>query len=367
MDNLNPNWEEYFTGCLVGLAVGDALGSATEGKGRQEIAEQFSGPLTDYQPRESLTLVAGHDEYEMPGLPAGSTTEDTFLALLHARSLINTGGKVEPLDFGPYFVEALNSKIEPFMGFTTRVSLLRARETGDFQAGLAEEHSAGNGVAVRIAPVGLMHVYGQYNRESFLADCERAARLTHNNPVAIAGGVAVATAVRLLCRHEIIPEDLMAAALDMLQPGYLGLPMAGNPMRQKLIVAQDYIEERQTLVDNVEANDLDVDFFRIDLNNLERCGTSGYAPETVAAAFYAFAARKDSFEEAVTLAINAGGDSDAIASITGALSGAYLGLSAIPERWRNGLLNYQEVLQVAKDLHKTVRSRELTDYAGLGI
>ncbi len=365
-DDLNPYREDSFVGCLVGLAIGDALGSPTEFKSRNEIAEQY-GVVRDYLPRESSTLVAGHEEIEWTARPAGATTEDTHFALLHADSIVQTGGKVEPLDFGPYFVQVLDSPLVDFLGATTYESLQRSRVTGDYQSGINAERAAGNGVAIRIAPLGLLHSYGRFDHDRFLDDCERAARLTHSNPVAIAAGVAVATAVRLVCRHDILPEDLMAAALDMLPPGYLGLPMAGNPLRQKLLAAQDYIEERQTLVDNVEAGNLSVDFFRIDLNNMERCGTSGYAPETVAAAFYAFAARKDSFEEAVTLAVNAGGDSDSIAAITGALAGAYHGLDAIPERWRSGLLDYQRVATAARALHKTARSRELTDYVGAGI
>ncbi len=365
-DNLNPQLEDNFLGSLVGLAIGDALGSPVEFKSRQEIAETY-GRVLDYLPREDFTLVAGHEEMEWPGQPAGATTEDTYLTLLLAESLIHTGGKVEPLDFGPRLVAALDSPMLEFMGATTRQALLKARDTGDYQAGLDHERAAGNGVAIRITPLGLLHSYGRFDRLRFLDDCEKVARLTHNHPIAVAAGVAVATAVRLLGRREIMPEDLMAAVLDMLPPGYLGLPLAGNPLRQKLLAAQDYLEERQTLVDNVEAGDLSVDFFRIDLNNMERCGTSGYAPETVAAAFYAFTARKDSFEEAMWLAVNAGGDSDSVASITGALAGAYHGLAAIPERWISGLLDYQRVSDLARALHKTARSRELTDYVDLGI
>lgn len=365
-DELNPNLADKFLGCLVGLAVGDALGSALEFKRRQEIADEY-GVVRDYLPRETFGLVAGHEEVEFQGLPAGATTEDTHLALLHTASIVRTGGKVEPLDFGPYFLQVLDGPLCDLLGATTAASLRLARETNDFQAGLGGERAAGNGVAVRIAPVGLLHCYGRFDTQRFVSDCEKAARLTHNNPIAIGAGVAVATGVRLFCRREIIPEDLMAAALDMLPPGYLGLPLAGNPLRQKLLAAQDYIEERQTLVDNVEASGLAVDFFRIDLNNMERCGTTGYAPDSIAAAFYAATARKDSFEEALLLAVNAGGDADTIAAITGALAGAYHGLSGIPERWRNGLLNYELVIQAARALHKTARSKELTDYVSAGI
>lgn len=352
-----PEWEDRFVGCLVGLAIGDALGSPLEYKSRQEIREEFGQPVRDYLPRDSMILVAGHEEYAVDSLAAGSSTEDTQMALRHAESIIATGGKVDPADFGPRLVELLDTPLAAHMGRTTFDSLRQARASGDYQAGLAGERAAGNGVAMRIAPIGLLHVLGKFNRALFQADCEKAARLTHNHPVAIGAGVALAEAVRVLCRHEILPEDLMAAALDVLQPGYLGLPLVNNPLRQKLLFAQDYIEERQTLVDNVEATDLPVDFFRIDLNNLERCGTTGYAPESLAAAFYAFAARKDSFEEALLVAVNAGGDTDTIGAMTGALAGAYHGLAAIPARWREGLSGYSAIVETAHALYRVTAAR----------
>ena len=367
-DALNPRLEDRFLGCLVGLAVGDALGSAVEFKSRAEIAESFGGLLKDYQLRDGLVLVAGHEESFGPSMAAGATTEDTRLALLQAESIVRTSGRVEPLDFGPFFLSVLDSPLADFLGVTTRASLNRARTTGNYQDGGTSERSAGNGVAVRIAAVGLLHSYGRFDRERFWHDCQRSAWLTHKNPIAVGAGIAVAQAVRLMARHEIIPEDLMAAALDILPPGpQLSLPMAGNPLHQKLLAAQDFIEERQTLVDNVEAGDESVDFFRIDLNNMERAGLTGYAPESLAAAFYAVVARKESFEEALLLAVNAGGDTDTIAAITGAIAGAYHGLAGIPARWCRGLLDYDQIVATARALHRTARSRELTDYVNTGI
>jgi ADP-ribosyl-[dinitrogen reductase] hydrolase len=352
-----PEWEDRFVGCLVGLAVGDALGSPLEFKSRQEIVEDYGGPVRDYLAREGTVLVAGHDEIDAESLAPGTPTEDTRLALRQAESLVATGGLVDPADFGPRFITLLDTPWAAHMGRTTRASLIEARATGQYQSGLGGERAAGNGVAMRIAPVGLLHVCGAFSRELFLADCEKAARLTHNNPVAIGAGVALAEAVRVLCRHEIMPEDLMAAALDTLQPGYLGLPLVGNPLRQKLLFAQDYIEERQTLVDNAESNDLPIDFFRIDLNNMERCGTTGYAPYSLAAAFYAFAARKTSFEEAVLVAINAGGDTDTIGAMTGALAGAYHGLAGIPAHWQANLGGFSDLVETARALYRVASAR----------
>ena len=352
------NLEDKFLGCLVGLAIGDALGSPLEFKSRAEIENEYKTPVRDYLPRSEPELVAGHEEVQLPTRPAGATTEDTQLSLLLAESLIAKKGQLDPAHFGPLLTTVLDTALVEFLGATSYEALQSAKTTGEYSAGGEGERSAGNGVATRIAAIGLLHAYGPFEREKFWDDCKKVAWLTHRNPVAVGAGIGVAQAIRLMARGEIMPEDLMAAALDILPPGpALQLPMSGNPLHQKLLAAQDFIEERQTLVDNVDSGDLSVDFFRIDLNNLERCGLTSYAPQTLAAAFYAFAARKDSFEEAVTLAINAGGDTDGIGSITGAIAGAYHGLSGIPEHWCKGLLNYQRVIMVARQLHEVVQKQ----------
>jgi len=90
---------------------------------------------------------------------------------------------------------------------------------------------------------------------------------------------------------------------------------------------------------------------------MERCGTTGYAPHSLAAAFYAFAAHKNSFEEAVLVAINAGGDTDTIGAMTGALAGAYHGLAAIPNRWRANLQGYNDIVETARALYRVASTR----------
>lgn len=57
------------------------------------------------------------------------------------------------------------------------------------------------------------------------------------------------------------------------------------------------------------------------------------AVESVPAAFCAFLRYQDSFSDAIRFAISLGGDTDTIASMTGALAGAHLGHSAIPQDW----------------------------------
>ncbi|MEI7554887.1 ADP-ribosylglycohydrolase family protein [Candidatus Chlorohelix sp.] len=153
-------------------------------------------------------------------------------------------------------------------------------------------------------------------------------------------------AVRLMCLHELLPEDLMSAVIDFLPPGGI----FDNPLRAKLLAAQDYLEERQTLVDNMLAGDLELDLLEIDRRNAKRCGAGANIEEAVAAAFYAVTARKDSFEEAITVAL-AAGNPTLSASICGAIAGAYHGIKGIPAEWLDKLEIRAIIEKTARELH----------------
>ena len=155
----------------------------------------------------------------------------------------------------------------------------------------------------------------------------------------------MAAAVNLLARHEILPEDLMSAALDFLPPDPF------KPLPQRLLAAQDYLEERQTLVDNIEAGDLfEIDLRAVDLRNVARAmGNSSIGGEgVVAAAFYLFAARKTSFDEVWQLVSRIEGSNVAVAVTVLALAGAYHGSQAIPSVWKTTLPDYNSIVERAQ-------------------
>jgi hypothetical protein len=128
-----------------------------------------------------------------------------------------------------------------------------------------------------------------------------------------------------------MPEDLMSLAIDYLPPGL----MDDNPLRARLLVAQDYLEERQTLVDNIEAGDLEIDVLEVDIRNMKRCAAAGEIAGEIAAAFYAVTARKTSFEEAVELTLKSE-SSELTRLVVGAISGGQHGFGAIPVKYFQG-------------------------------
>ncbi|OFW70260.1 MAG: hypothetical protein A2V52_01370 [Actinobacteria bacterium RBG_19FT_COMBO_54_7] len=78
-----------------------------------------------------------------------------------------------------------------------------------------------------------------------------------------------------------------------------------------------------------------------------RLGTGGYVVETVASAFFCFLNTPGDFEASVSQAVAGGLDADTTAAVVGAISGAYNGLDAIPERWRRQVENYGGIIKLA--------------------
>lgn len=207
-----------------------------------------------------------------------------------------------------------------------------------------------------ITPLGLLYIYRNFHKSDFLKVCDERLYLPVGNSVT-STMLAIASGVYLLACQRIMPEDLMSAVLD-----FLLLPDPVDPLRHKLLMTQDYLEERQTLVDNIEAGDLqDIDLWLVDAKNSRRTWAKSFdlitPADIVASAFYVFTARKNSFKEAMDLAFSVEKGSPDLPPLVGALAGAYHGIEAIPDNWKASLSNYATLVDIAKRLNTVARTR----------
>jgi ADP-ribosylglycohydrolase len=302
---------DRFCGCLLGLAVGDALGMPTEGFSAQEIRSQF-GVV-----RDMLPAPQGHFH---SGLVAGQYTDDTQQALLLAESLIESGA-FSPDRFAEQLARwgaswTLDDRLNRGVGFTSRSAV------ENLLAGISWKESGlampTCGSAMRVAPLGLLY-------HCDLSIVSRYAELqslpTHCGPAARAGSIAVAVGVALslkgFCKEMVLR---MAASL------------AGRADRE---FAERLLWTLSLLALPSE-----------DALGLIR--SSPLVSEAVPAAFYCYV--KFPPEEAIIAAANGGGDTDSIASIAGALCGAFSGASWIPERWLSCLEDRERLEGAARDL-----------------
>jgi len=265
---------------LAGLSVGDALGA------------QFFVP--------GVTADA---------LPSGPWpwTDDTEQACCLVATLAEG-------DFDrDGFAELLGRHHDPYRGYGPgAVVLLRAIREGlpwpiAAAAAFDGQGSAGNGAAMRAAPLGAWHADSLAHAA---AQGARAAEVTHAHPEGIAGGVAVAVAASLagaarLGGHRPEPDQLLAAVAQQVRPGHV----------QDGLRAAVKIKNRE-----VAAYELG-------------CGARAMAQDTVPFALWVAARYLDDYPSAVAACLDAGGDVDTTCAIAGGVVAAYTGTAGIPAAW----------------------------------
>lgn len=322
MDPFAPGVKDRFIGCLLGMGIGDALALPSRGLSRDEI-ETLYGRIETYQPLR--------DQEGEVHVPAGQFTDNTELALCLAESLVTSNGFLDPDSAGYRFQQVLSSDYNHLLGATTRRSLERAAETGDYQSGAGGEGTAGAGPAARVAPIALVHALGDFNAEVFVREAMRSSLITHSHPESVNGAIAVAYALRLIVRRELPPEMVIPEVLAFIDE---------DDVARRLRRAGRLVES------GVEPDEA-----------LRQIGTSGYVAEAVAAALYLFTVFPDDFKAAVLTAVNAGGATSSVASIVGALGGAWVGAERLPAELIDGLDGRMYILMAAPTVLKVAQLR----------
>ncbi len=233
-----------YKGCLLGLAVGDALGMPVEGARASSIRSRL-GKVTDFLPAPWRNL------------QAGQWTDDTRMMLCHAHSIADTG-RVDPEDIAARFLAWMEGNDWRGMGNATYCSIKRLQEgVSPLESGETGERAAGNGTAMRIAPIALLYCR---DLETLRVETETASIITHNNPEAVAGSRAVSYAIARAAIDTVEPDELLAGMMEFAGP---------SGVSERLAMARKFLEQG---MDEEEA--------------LIRLGTSGYVVETVASALY---------------------------------------------------------------------------------
>lgn len=291
---------DRYRGTLLGSAVGDALGATVEFMSREEIRERHG--------RHTEIIGGG-----WLGLPAGEVTDDTQMALCIARSIVELG-RFDPDDIAVRFVEWYLSN-PPDIGNTTRLSLrylhqgLPWHEAGERTHQELRPNDASNGSVMRSAPVALL---ARGDPEANAEHSASSSRITHANPLAVQGTVALNAAI--------------AALLDDPGAGAVGAAREATD-HPEVIAAFDELDE-------VDPDSLD---------------SGGYVLATLRASFWALT-QHGSFEESIVAAVNLGQDADTTGAVAGALAGARWGASGIPDRWLDALLARDELTELADEL-----------------
>lgn len=294
---------ERFLGGLFGLAVGDALGAPFEGV-----------------PADHIFFVAGpiHELLAQTPDETFRYTDDTQMMIGVAEALLEDGEmRAETL------ARRFAANYEPDRGYGQGArQLVEAMAAGDNWDALAETifpgGSFGNGAAMRVAPVGLLFAP---NLQKVAEQARASALPTHRHPLGIEGAELLALAVALAAEGPPLDRArFYRALLDHCRY---------EEFRWQLRAARK-LRPHQSLA---------------------FLGNSLPAHRSVVTSIACFTATPTSFEAVMASAISLGDDTDTLAAMAGALSGAHLGLSAIQPRWGEQVENAAYIRALAERLY----------------
>lgn len=300
MQNLTR--QDRFRGVLIGTAVGDALGLPAEGVSRRRIRRLFPGPWRH-------RLIAGR----------GMLSDDTEHTLFISQALLAEPASVEA--FARRFARSLRwwfLSLPAGIGFGTLRSIVRLWL--GFSPAKSGVYTAGNGPAMRAAPIGAMFADESAQR---LAYVEASTRVTHADPRALAGAQVVAN----LCAWSVRTGAAQRPRADEFPEL---LRTSGGHEPQWLAIVGD--------MRRAVAEDWSVQAYADSLG-LQK-GISGFIYHTVPVVCYAWYRHFGDFEATLTAVLDCGGDTDTTGAIAGALAGAVTGEQGIPRTWIQGIVDW---------------------------
>jgi ADP-ribosyl-[dinitrogen reductase] hydrolase len=312
MNQFNPT--NAILGSLLGSAVGDALGLPYEGISHKRVALFLKNGLQH-------RLVFGR----------GMFSDDTEHTMMVAAAFLRHS------DDSKTFQKALGRSLRWwFLALPAGVGLSTAKAIIRLWLGVPASRSgvwsAGNGAAMRSAIIGVIFSHDAAKRREFaLAGC----RLTHIDPRAEESALLVAEAAAL-SSIGAQTNDVISALETLVQSG---------EMKTRFATLKTALTEQRSVGEYASAI------------GCER-GVSGFAPNTVAVALYAWLRHRGEFQCVLTEVIKCGGDTDSVASIAGGITGAETGEAGIPSRWIADICDWPRSVSYLRKLAEALSAQQ---------
>ena len=346
IDETNKLTDKY-RGCIIGGAVGDALGYTVEFMSEQEIHRQFGERgISEYRTVNGRALIS----------------DDTQMTLFTATGLLN---KHPPLPCSnkltPYITEIGNNYKDWYLTQTEKYpintnkrnswlinvpELFFPRAPGNTCMSALEMRinnivasisrpvnaSKGCGGVMRVAPIGLYFDGKSIDINDIDMLAAEAAAITHSHDLGYIPAAGLAHIIHLVTHRGF---KLLNAIVDMI-------------IKMKELFAKSrYID---TFTQLIEKAVLLADSAYSDIDAIHKLGSGWVGEEALAIAIFCALRYQNNFESAIIAAVNHEGDSDSTGAITGNILGAYLGMSAIPDKYLNKLELYDVMTEIADDL-----------------
>jgi ADP-ribosylglycohydrolase len=279
-------------GCLVGGLIGDAMGAPAEGMHYRDVAERF-GELRDFE---------------------GAGTDDSAIRLILIDAILKNDGCVTADQFAESFLRN-KEKYYPLFYIPVKNMLhkVESRLSLPVYAGLGNMQSSSSAMA--ISPMGIINACNP--RQAALETFD-VAGLIHAGDTTFCrdGACAIAAAVAEAMKVDATLDSVLEAAAGFLHP----------------MSSQEMIESiRESVTRARECGEYGA--FRRTFYETSLRDIISDSRETVPCALSLFYLAKGDPVKAIGYGANFGRDADTIATMVGAIAGAYAGASAFPEHW----------------------------------
>jgi len=279
-------------GIIFGLAIGDALGFPTEFMSLSTIKSKYgSSGIKDLQKTPALF------------------SDDTQMSIAIAEALIKVGDRdIETImaavkdEFIKWYHSPENNRAPGKTCLTGIENMERGQHWS--QSGVAR--SKGCGSAMRAAPIGYLY---QHDPEKLKEVAHASGICTHGHPTGDAACIGAAYLIKLAL-NGIQPDKMIPELLDFTS----GISEEFDRAILKVEECLDWEDEEKAL---------------------DLLGKGWIGEEAVALALYCFLRYPNDYRKVVLRGANTNGDSDSIACVAGSISGAFLGIKAIPQAWIN--------------------------------
>jgi ADP-ribosylglycohydrolase len=296
-----------YQGCLVGQALGDALGFVVEGQPhtfcRRYVEERLGG--------------GGIGGLKRGPFPLGQYSDDTQLARELLQSYAESG-RFDPEDYARRIAAIFSEGRIVGRGKATEEAAKRLARGVPWNEAGTPPPSAGNGSAMRAGPIGLLF----YDEpDGLVKAAHEQGFITHRDPRCSAGAIAIAGAVALALSESSVERlDFLGRLAELTVR--IKAPFADDLMRLSGWVNLPPEQAVSRISRAGRARKLDEGWDEI----------TPFVVPSVLWSLYSFLRSPDDYWQTICTAIAVGGDVDTTAAMAGAISGAHLGLTAIPRK-----------------------------------
>ena len=351
---------DKYRGCLVGGAVGDALGYAVEFSSEASINKRYGEEgITEYELIDGVAQISDDTQmtlFTANGLLLGTTRGmirgimgkySGYIALCYGEWLRMQINKYPLQEKHPYtwlinIPELYEQRAPGNTCISALSSFLRGTE------GTIEEpinDSKGCGGVMRVAPIGIYFGGKRITIEDVDMIAAESAAVTHGHDLGYIPAAALVHIIHLVSHDKDI--TLLEAIKDMI-----------SAMKELFADAKHIIEFTELMEKAVKLSESDI----ADIDAIHMLGEGWVAEETLAIAIYCTLKHQNEFKKAIVAAVNHQGDSDSTGAVAGNILGAYLGLSAIPPEYLDNLELKDVILELADDLYNDCRIDEYNMY-----